>query len=624
LSALALVALTIAFGVAGGPSRAAANPSGASPEVYAAGGDVEGLQLGAVEAGGAPEHVDVTQTSLEEQEGFVFGPVAINANATLMVVGGNFIDDPPPQWQLVNARTGALVGTFHPQAGFAVAVAMDPVNPSLAYAIEQTDSGAYEVNQLDLSTLSDTVLVTQLAPAGTPAPDLTSIAISPDGTTIYVGGIVQETEGVIYSVRIGDVHAIAEWHTPAIGEGVHDLQVAPNGRAVYATIAVRGTRVHFNFDAELVGVRVPLPATATVFTPVAFSSQGNSTPLAVSPNGATIYVASNTADSGPATVKSYSSATGALTRTAGLPIDDEDGNGVLGIAVTPDGSHLIASGVNAPASGDFASVLYPIRLPSLAVGAGTVLTQMTNTGELYEGNQDLAITPDQAPTANFSVSIAQAGHATTFDAGASSVAYGSVTNFAWNFGDGQTASTGSPAISHTFAHAGAYNVTVTETDSAGTSIPPAVGNTGFAVDGPGQTPYRRASPSARTSQTVVIPSTPPPPTTAAPHKAGAPTLTLNPAIGPPGTIVTVTGSGFKASTPVTISWSVSTGSVVVTPDALGNLPATQMFILTPDVLGPRFAVASSTPAVEAPFLVVPGTMQPGGDDASLLFRSEGS
>jgi hypothetical protein len=237
--------------------------------------------------------------------------------------------------------------------------------------------------------------------------------------------------------------------------------------------------------------------------------------------------------------------------------------------------------------------------------------------------QDIAITPDQAPTANFSVALAQAGHATTFDANSSSVTYGSVTRFAWNFGDGQSATTGSPVVSHTFANAGAYNVTLTETDSAGTSIPPAVGGTSLAVDGPGQTPYRRASPSARKSQTVDVPSTPPPPTTA-PHKAGAPTLTLNPAVGAPGTIVTVTGSGFKPSTPITIAWSLSTGSVVVTPDIHGNIPpGTEMFILVPDVLGPRDAVASSTPKVEAPFLVVPGTTEPGGDDASLLFRSEG-
>jgi hypothetical protein len=104
---------------------------------------------------------------------------------------------------------------------------------------------------------------------------------------------------------------------------------------------------------------------------------------------------------------------------------------------------------------------------------------------------------------------------------------------------------------------------------------------------------------------------------------GAPTLVLNPAVGPPGTIVTVTGHGFRPNTPVTVSWTVSTGSVVITADQHGNLPPRSLLILTPDVLGPRFARASSSPPATAPFLVVPSTSEPGGDNAGLLFRSEG-
>ncbi len=112
-------------------------------------------------------------------------------------------------------------------------------------------------------------------------------------------------------------------------------------------------------------------------------------------------------------------------------------------------------------------------------------------------------------------------------------------------------------------------------------------------------------------------------TTTTIKQAFIPTLTLNPGVGPPGTIVTVNGAGFPANTPITISWSTSTGSIVVTSDAHGNLPTSQLMILTPDVLGPRFAVASSTPQAKAPFLVVPSTDEPGGNDGAVLFRSEG-
>ena len=200
-------------------------------------------------------------------------------------------------------------------------------------------------------------------------------------------------------------------------------------------------------------------------------------------------------------------------------------------------------------------------------------------------------------------------------------------------------------MSHTFTTPGTHVVTVTETDSAGTSIPPAVPGTGFGVDGPGQTPYRLASPSARTSVAVSVTATPtttpttPTSTSTTPTTApgtattpttvpgqptvGVPTLVLNPAVGPPGTIVTVTGTGFQPNTPVTVAWSISTGSVVIVADAQGRLPPSQLLILTPDVLGPRFAQASSTPQAVAPFLVVPSDSEPGGDNAGLLFRSEG-
>ena len=44
----------------------------------------------------------------------------------------------------------------------------------------------------------------------------------------------------------------------------------------------------------------------------------------------------------------------------------------------------------------------------------------------------------------------------------------------WDFGDGQAPGPGSQVVSHSYAAPGTYHVTLTETDSAGTSIPPAV------------------------------------------------------------------------------------------------------------------------------------------------------
>jgi PKD repeat protein len=79
---------------------------------------------------------------------------------------------------------------------------------------------------------------------------------------------------------------------------------------------------------------------------------------------------------------------------------------------------------------------------------------------------DLAATAppvDTAPTAAFTSAVD--GLAVAVDGSSSSDAEGPLASYAWNFGDGQTA-TGAKA-SHTFAAAGEYPVTLTVTDAAG-------------------------------------------------------------------------------------------------------------------------------------------------------------
>jgi PKD repeat protein len=61
------------------------------------------------------------------------------------------------------------------------------------------------------------------------------------------------------------------------------------------------------------------------------------------------------------------------------------------------------------------------------------------------------------PNFTFSPAGPQAGQAVSFDASSSS---GAPTSYNWNFGDGQTASSSGPTISHTYGAAGSYNVTL--------------------------------------------------------------------------------------------------------------------------------------------------------------------
>ena len=116
------------------------------------------------------------------------------------------------------------------------------------------------------------------------------------------------------------------------------------------------------------------------------------------------------------------------------------------------------------------------------------------------------------------------------------------------------------------------------------------------------------------------PSPSPPSRVTPPPRVLNPTLTLTPAVGPPGTIVTARGADFPASTQVQVSWSqgiVSTTAAPITTDASGAF-TTRVLVFPHDALGARVLTAVSlTPPksslfgfASASFLVVAGEAQP--------------
>ena len=113
------------------------------------------------------------------------------------------------------------------------------------------------------------------------------------------------------------------------------------------------------------------------------------------------------------------------------------------------------------------------------------------------GPDGVAFTPHQAPVASFTVTAAAAGSPTSFNSSASTTAYGTITNYAWNFGDGDNANTSTATTTHTYASWGNYTATVTLTDSAGTSTTQVF--TGQTVSDNGGT-------GAEASQSFTVPS----------------------------------------------------------------------------------------------------------------------
>jgi PKD repeat protein len=77
--------------------------------------------------------------------------------------------------------------------------------------------------------------------------------------------------------------------------------------------------------------------------------------------------------------------------------------------------------------------------------------------------------PNTPPTASLSATPTSgiAPLAVTLDASASIDTDGTITNYAWVFGDGATSSGPSPSVSHTYATAGTYTAKVTVTDNGG-------------------------------------------------------------------------------------------------------------------------------------------------------------
>jgi YVTN family beta-propeller protein len=209
------------------------------------------------------------------------------------------------------------------------------------------------------------------------------------------------------------------------------------------------------------------------------------------------------------------------TNTAGSPITV--GATPIGIAVTPNGQTAYVTNYGS-------GTVTPITVATNT--AGTAITAGTHP-------YAVAVTPDQGPVASFTVTPASPGLATSFDASASGVASGTITNYAWTFGDTTTANTSTPTTTHTYATGGSYTATLTVTDSAGTSTTQVF---------TGQTVSNNGGSSAQASQSFTLP----------------PTVTaVSPNAGPVGggTVVTITGTGFVPGS-TTVQFGATAGTSV--------------------------------------------------------------
>jgi hypothetical protein len=197
-------------------------------------------------------------------------------------------------------------------------------------------------------------------------------------------------------------------------------------------------------------------------------------------------------------VSTFAIGTGGALTAVGTPVTSgaSTTSGPGGLAVSPDGQYL------------FVPNEYLGTVSTFSIGPDGAPTQQ-GTGVIsgvnaMSGAYWLVTAPNQGPTASFSATPATPGSSTTFNARASTPGTDPIATYEWQFGDGATATGAS--VSHAFAKAGTYTVTLTVSDTDGCSVlGPFVGHSPYCVSDPG----------ASTTRTVTI---------ANPVKPGKPTL----------------------------------------------------------------------------------------------------
>lgn len=109
----------------------------------------------------------------------------------------------------------------------------------------------------------------------------------------------------------------------------------------------------------------------------------------------------------------------------------------------------------------------------------------------------------------------------------------------------------------------------------------------------------------------------------------APTIVVDPAIGPGGFVTIATGTNFPPGATVSLAWNsgLTASMPPVVADSAGTF-SVQILILPRDTLGPRvlegtFTASGGGSAASQPFLVVPGSDEPPFDPARIPGQPDG-
>lgn len=344
---------------------------------------------------------------------------------------------------VVNLATLTTTTLSDPAFGF---------NTPQTIAITPDGSKAYVTN---FSGNSVTVINTSNDTLNTLIPGVffgIGIAITPDGSTALVA-----TTNSVTKIDLA-TNSVSVITSPNFNQTT-DIAVKPDGSTGYITDL--GNNNIVPIDLTNFTLEAPINALSPTFL------------IAINPSGTKAY---------------------ATTLSPTVPVinltNNTFANAILGFTGS-SGLAFIPSGTKAYVTDIVISNVFPI-LVKIDTPQPPILG--------FQNPVFVSIIPDQAPTASFTFTTAATGSATIFDASASSSPDGFIESYAWDFGDGTTEVTTSPIISHVYSSSGSFTVTLTVTNSQGTST--------FQTF-TGKTVSNNGGPSAQLSQLLYIIPSPP-------------------------------------------------------------------------------------------------------------------
>jgi 6-phosphogluconolactonase (cycloisomerase 2 family) len=304
----------------------------------------------------------------------------------------------------------------------------------------------YNPDRVKGYAIAENGLLTALPGPTTPTVDNTEgIVMSPDGTHLYTAGGGNQI-GAFNVAADGALTPVAGQPLPA-GAGTYVLSTSPDGRFLFAP-AFQDDVIHvFTIGAD--GGLTPVEGSP-------FPGDSGYASAVVSPGGDRLYM-TNYDDS---SISAFSISPAGALAPIGTPL--EMSINATGAAITPDGRYLYATAFEALTD------IYEFSVA--ADGALSLLPGSPIESAIDDADfESLAINPAQPPEASFRLALN--GKKAKLNASESVDIDGTVASYAWDFGDGETATTTSPKTTHKFkGKPGAVTLTVTDDEGCSSQL----------------------------------------------------------------------------------------------------------------------------------------------------------